>query len=110
MCARLLAMALQLPAAELWIQPSLFLSEQIGQDGKDKQLVLGLDDNLTEYVDQCTSPVRVLENVGLLLNGNGDMVTKTKEKAKKDLDRLEKWANRNLMRFREGNVKSSTWG
>lgn len=25
---------------------------------------------------------KVLENVGLLLNGNGDMVTKTKEKAK----------------------------
>ena len=32
-------------------------AQQIRQGGKDKQIVLGLDDNLTEYADQCTSPL-----------------------------------------------------
>jgi len=30
-------------------------AQQVGQDGMDKQLVLGLDNNLTESMDQCTS-------------------------------------------------------
>lgn len=34
-------------------------ARQIRQEGKDKHLVLCLDDNLTEYVDQCTSPLGV---------------------------------------------------
>ncbi|GAB0204020.1 mitochondrial enolase superfamily member 1 [Grus japonensis] len=68
-------------------------------------LVRGVKDNEKGFYKYINSKRKTRENMGQLLNGAGELVTRDMEKAKRDLDRLENWAERNLMKFSKGNCQ-----